>query len=145
MLYQVKKQNLFAEEIINNYYLVHCISADFALGKGIAVEFNKRFNLRNKLNDLNPNYLSGQFNPDCILIDRVFNLITKERYWHKPTYISMLNALIKLKQLCQDNQINKLAMPTIGCGLDKLNWNKVQYLIKSVFNDTKIDIIVCVK
>ena len=25
------------------YYLAHCISADFALGKGIAVEFNKRY------------------------------------------------------------------------------------------------------
>ena len=32
-----------------DYYLAHCISADFGMGKGIVVEFNKRFNLKNKL------------------------------------------------------------------------------------------------
>ena len=46
---------IYREEIINlfmvpdDYFLVHCISADFALGRGIAVEFNKRFNIKASL------------------------------------------------------------------------------------------------
>ena len=30
-------------------YLAHCISRDYALGAGIAVEFQRRFQLREKL------------------------------------------------------------------------------------------------
>lgn len=40
MIYKEEKRDLFS--VPNDYYLAHCISADFALGKGIAVEFNKQ-------------------------------------------------------------------------------------------------------
>ena len=40
MEYKEIKGNLF--DAPKDAYLVHCISADFALGAGIAVEFNKR-------------------------------------------------------------------------------------------------------
>lgn len=140
--YIIQKQNLFDKEIVDNYYLVHCISADFALGAGIAVEFNKLFNIKNKLQTLYPNYKFDKY--DCILIDKVFNLVTKDKCWHKPTYGSMLNALIKLKKLCKDNNVTKLAMPIIGCGLDRLEWDKVEELIKQIFKDTEIEIRVCV-
>ena len=36
-------------------------------------------------------------------------------------------------------------MPQIGCGLDKLDWNKVRTLIKEVFRPTNIEIIVFLK
>lgn len=29
-------------------------------------------------------------------------------------------------------------MPRIGCGLDKLEWNKVKEMIKEIFEDTDI-------
>lgn len=41
MIYKEEKRDLFS--VPDNYYLAHCTSADFALGKGIAVEFDKRF------------------------------------------------------------------------------------------------------
>ena len=37
----------------------------------------------------------------------------------------------------------KLAMPVIGCGLDKLEWSRVSEIIKLVFEKTDIDILVC--
>ena len=40
-------------------------------------------------------------------------------------------------------QIKRLAMPKIGCGLDKLKWEDVSKIIKDVFSDTDIEIIVC--
>ena len=43
------------------------------------------------------------------------------------------------------NGINKIAMPMIGCGLDKLNWDKVSQIIKETFKDTDIEILVCKK
>lgn len=36
--------------------------------------------------------------------------------------------------------VGKLAMPKIGCGLDRLNWDDVSYLIQDIFKDIDIEI-----
>ena len=41
MIYKEEVRDLFS--VPNDYYLAHCISADFGMGKGIVIEFNKRF------------------------------------------------------------------------------------------------------
>ena len=41
------------------------------------------------------------------------------------------------------NKINKISMPKIGCGLDGLQYDKVEKIIKEVFKDTNIEILVC--
>lgn len=82
MTFIEKKMNLF--EIPDKYYFAHCISADYALGAGIAVEFQKRFHLKQKLKDCGTNVF-----PDCIKLGRVFNLVTKSKYYNKPTYESL--------------------------------------------------------
>lgn len=148
MIYKEEKRDLFS--VSDDYYLAHCISADFALGKGIAVEFNKRFNMRQKLKDEFPDFIEDymhryKLDGECILIDRVLNLVTKERYYQKPTYKSMKQTLEMMKVVCLGNGIDKIAMPKIGCGLDRLEWSKVSEIIKEVFRDTDVEILVCVK
>ena len=126
--------------------LVHCISADFALGKGIAAEFQRRFQTRDRLRERYKDYLSRcreeKILGDCLPVDGVMNLVTKERYWGKPTYRSMEAALQALKRLCRQEGIEGLAMPCIGCGLDRLAWGKVSAMIREVFSDTACDILV---
>lgn len=135
MIYKEEKRNLF--DINEKYYLAHCISSDCKMGAGIAVEFQKRFNLRNALSKYNTNY------PICIQIGKVFNLITKDKYWHKPTYVSLTSTLFDMKNLAVDNNVKFIAMPKIGCGLDRLAWGKVREIIQDIFKDTDIEIIVC--
>lgn len=117
------------------------------MGKGIVVEFNRRFDMKSILQSKYPDYLNQftrhRIGGDCILEGRVLNLITKERYFHKPTIITMRIALQKMKQICLENSINKIAMPTIGAGLDRLNWNDVITQIKNVFADTNIEVLIC--
>jgi len=145
MIYEEEQRDLFL--VSEEYYLAHCISADFGMGKGIVVEFNKRFNMKYKLRNKYPNYLNEWYNSgyegDCIMEGRVLNLITKERYFHKPTYQSLRSALMVMKTICHKENITKIAMPVIGCGLDKLSWNKVSRIIKEVFSDSDIEILVC--
>jgi len=38
-----------------------------------------------------------------------------------------------------------LAIPLLGCGLDKLKWEKVSKMIQEVFQDDDLTIIVCIK
>lgn len=146
MFYKEEYKDLFS--VSNDYYLAHCISGDFAFGKGIVVEINKRFNMKKKLKEEFPNFIEEymhyyRIKGECILIDRVLNLVTKERYYQKPTYESISQALEMMKRVCIANNINKVAMPTIGCGLDRLKWNKVSKIIKEIFEDTDIEILVC--
>lgn len=73
------------------YSLAHCISADFALGAGIAKQFDTRFNMRYELFE---KYGSYHFTGGrCLKIGSVFNLVTKDKCWQKPTYKALREAL----------------------------------------------------
>lgn len=144
MTFTEKKGDLFS--IPSEYYLVHCISSDFALGAGIAKTFDEKYDMRYKLMQTYKGHPKTHDNKSYIgkalMIDNVFNLVTKERYWHKPVYKSLYNTLIDMKNQCIAHGITKLAMPRIGCGLDRLDWDRVSEMIKYVFADTDTDVIV---
>ena len=145
MNYLEKKQDLFS--VPEEYYLAHCISADFALGAGIAIAFDKKFDMRMKLKKAYPNFLyaynKANMQGACLLIDNVLNLVTKAKYYQKPTYATLYIALCHMRDTCQINNIKQIAMPAIGCGLDRLDWAKVSDMIKTIFKSTDIEILVC--
>ena len=126
--------NLFED----NNSLAHCVSQDLAMSKGIAVIFKEKFGNVDKL--LNQKKKIGE----CAFLkfdDRmIFYLITKNKYYHKPTYDNLRKSLCDMKKLCIDNDITKLSMPKIGCGLDKLDWNKVKGILSDIFSDLDIQI-----
>lgn len=152
MTYKEIQCDLF-ELDLDKYWFVQCISADFAMGKGIALKFNEVFDSKVGLTNMYDrsvvNALWNDFNGFCLIYNRTFNLVTKEHYWEKPTINTMRNALIDLKNWCihallYSNLVRfRLAMPRIGCGLDRLKWEQVRDLIHGVFDDTDVDITVC--
>ena len=142
MIFKEINGDLFESD--EKYTLVHCISADCAMGAGIAKTFDDRMPKMKKLlkRTIRENNMQGYF---AILYQgerNVINLITKERYWHKPTYSSLKTSLLNAKKIAIRNNIKYLAMPVIGCGLDRLQWSKVSVMIKEVFADTDIEIVV---
>ena len=139
MRYEEIKKNLF--EMDSKYTLAHCISSDCAMGAGIAVEFQKRFGLKSVL--LYEYSEDRRIHPTCIYAKGVMNLITKERYWHKPTEISMRYALESMYGVVKKHDIKFITMPKIGAGLDRLSWGKVREMIHEIFDDLDIEIIVC--
>ena len=144
MYLEERKQDIFT--MPSEYYLAHCISADFALGAGIAKEFSNRYSVKEKLLvNFSDKRFKLQSVGTCILIDKVFNLITKQRCYSKPTYENVKFALEDMKKICKTKEIKKIAMPKIGCGLDRLEWNKVKQIILDTFEDTDIEIVICIK
>ena len=89
---------------------------------------------------------SGQKPGGCAFLHRdnrfIYYLVTKQKYWHKPTYDTLTSSLEVMKSHCADNGVTHLCMPRIGCGLDGLQWNKVTAKIKEVFKDLDIKITV---
>jgi len=138
MYYREEKRDIFT--VPEDFYLAHCIASDLGMGKGIAVPMRKKFGLREKIKSSR----ESPVHPTCILVDRVFNLITKRRSCGKPTYTSLHKPLEIMRDIIVDEGIEKVAMPKIGCGLDRLQWPKVREMIHDLFKNVEVEILVCV-
>lgn len=133
-----RQQDLFQTQISCK---AQCISADCGMGKGIVIEFNNRYNTKQLM--LQKKREQGDFKiGDCIPIytnnEIIYHLITKECYYHKPTLHTMKQSLQSLKTQMLKANIDMIAIPKIGSGLDRLHWNDVKKLIQDVFADTSI-------
>lgn len=47
------------------------------------------------------------------------------------------------EKIIKNGNIKRLVMPKIGCGLDRLSWEKVEPMIKEIFKNLDIEIIIC--
>ncbi len=123
--------------------LCHCISSDFALGAGIAKRF-AQMGVKKQLCDNFPREWQGR--GYCLITETngtiVGNLVTKQRYFHKPTLETLQQALEDFREQAVESGITKVAMPKIGCGLDKLQWEDVREIIQGVLKDTDLDVFV---
>lgn len=138
MKYKEEHKNLFSVDF-KKYIPAHCISFDCKMGAGIAVPMRKKFKLGG-LKDVEPRLRK---NPICVYYNGVYNLITKSKYWHKPTYESIGTALISMRVHAEKHDIKHIVMPRIESGLDRLLWERVREIIMYVFENTDIEILVC--
>ncbi|XP_059153500.1 ADP-ribose glycohydrolase OARD1-like [Physella acuta] len=116
--------------------LVQCVSKDLHMGKGIAAEFKKRFGCENEAKAQKADV------GEVIVLPHghrhLFYLVTKTKYNNKPTMAQMKQCLLNLRDRCLERGVTVLAMPAIGCGLDKLIWEEVKEQIELAFGKTDI-------
>lgn len=118
--------------------LAHCVSECLTMGKGIAVEFKKRFG---RVEELRAQ--GARVGSVAVLADGdrwVYFLVTKRRFSHKPTLESVRAALECCRDHAVAHDVTRIAMPRIGCGLDGLRWEHVHALLCEVFSVTSIAI-----
>lgn len=133
------------------------------MGKGIALEFRKRFGRMDELIkqhkevgevatlDITPVATANTTATTVQTDDEkeknkkkkrcIFYMVTKEKFYQKPTYASLEKCLVALNSLCFKLGICSLSMPRIGCGLDRLQWDDVHSLLKRTMTSlTNIDV-----
>ena len=123
-----------------HHSLAHCISRDAKMGRGIAVQFRKRFGGRGEILELDVG-VGGV----AVLRrgDRyIYNLVTKERANGKPTYENIRRSLTAMKEHALQHNVVNISMPRIACGLDEMQWGRVKELLEFVFNKTNITLTV---
>lgn len=155
MIYNEIEQDLFKvnDELVTPdeplYDLAHCISADFAMAGGIAVEFNRRWDMKNRLitkcRHVFPqfDFTQGFAISENVGQFQVYNLVTKRHVEDLPTIYTIENALVSMKQQMKQSNSHRVAMPLIGCGIDRQNWNDVKAAIQKVFGNTNIEVLIC--
>lgn len=132
------------EDLFNmpsEYSLAHCVAQDMNMGSGIAVRFSQQFKRREEL--YSQRQRSGGL---AVLKDKeryIYYLVTKRESNGKPTMLTLWNSLQKLRKHIEDNNVKQLAIPRIGCGLDRLEWSEVKYMLECTFREVDVKITVC--
>ena len=118
----------------------HCVSYDLAMSAGIATQFVQLYpeleNLRPHYQNLKAGSLIAHFlsqNGNWI-----YNLVTKNKHYDKPTYYNLRKSLCRMKSHMLTYGIKEINLPQIGCGLDKLEWARVFNIILCLFANTDI-------
>lgn len=131
--------DLFDVEI--EWSLCHCVSKDLAMTAGIAVEFKKRFGGLPELQS------QGVEVGGVAVLQKgerfIYYLVTKNKYGGKPTMTTLQASLKAMREHMLKHDVKKLAMPHIGCGLDRLCWPAVQDLVLDVFDADEVELLAC--
>ncbi|XP_037822217.1 uncharacterized protein LOC119610890 [Lucilia sericata] len=121
-----------------NCALVHSISADFAMCSSIGMQFNCKYGPSNET--LKQYKHTGNV---AVLKEQkryVYNLVTKERNHERSTYIALFYALTATRDHMRQHGVKKLAIPRLGCGIDRLDWLRVKNILEMVFAEDEVDI-----
>lgn len=131
--------DIYGDLMTSTDSLCHCVSECLSMGKGIAVLFKNQFGCVDALKSQNIS-VGG-----VAVLDRtkeegrfIYYLITKPKYFHKPTYATLASSLAQMFQHMAAHGVTRVSMPEIGCGLDMLEWSKVREMLNTMLEGSGI-------
>ena len=124
-----------------NTVVAHCISTDAKMSKGFAETICRKVNgLQEYYRKTKPTVSSIIPYWDAESNNFIYNLVSKSKFLEKPTLDNLRISLKNMRRHALLNNITKISMPKIGCGLDKLQWTDVFKLIQDTFTYSGIQI-----
>ena len=141
-----KRGDIFEENVTAIVNPVNCVGV---MGKGLALEFKKRFPANyqayqeacsNSLVVLGRVYI---FKTNSIHgLKYILNFPTKHHWKDRSRIKDIENGLNDLMGVLLEFEIGSVAIPALGCGLGGLDWKDVSKLIEETFSDVNKKIIV---
>ncbi|KAJ8941740.1 hypothetical protein NQ318_023337 [Aromia moschata] len=128
-----------------DFCLAHCVAADLRMSRGIALTFKKAFGQLEELRRQRPE-VGRVLQITAAEQEKersVFYLVTKQLSHHKPTYQTVWDTLVELRDVLLSQSISSLAIPKIASGLDGLDWRVIRSMLEVLFRFTGIEILVC--
>lgn len=129
--------------------LVNTVNTMGVMGKGIALQFKEaypeNFRVYKKACD------NKELAPGKLLLVReldlsgervIINFPTKTQWWLKSKYSYVEDGLKELARVIEEENIQSIAIPPLGCGNGGLKWEKVKALIEKYLTGLEADIIV---
>ena len=72
----------------------------------------------------------------------IFKLVTRQRFYVKPSYYSLSSRFCSLAKKIEAKGITKIALTKLGCGLIRLNRDTVLRLIERNFANSNVNVII---
>ncbi|KAJ8951518.1 hypothetical protein NQ318_000214 [Aromia moschata] len=127
-----------------DFCLAHCVAADLRMSRGIALTFKKAFGQLEELRRQRPE-VGRVLQITAAEQEKersVFYLVTKQLSHHKPTYQTVWDTLVELRDVLLSQSISSLAIPKIASGLDGLDWRVIRSMLEVLFRFSGIEILV---
>ena len=123
----------------SNESTAQCVSADFKMAAGVAREIKQQFPMRKPTSN---SVRQKALWPHNIEKPQrfVYHMIAKQRYFHKPTHKALRASLLAFKSHAETNNVTRISMPRIRCGLDQLDWQKIRDMIQDVFHGSTVQV-----
>lgn len=136
MIKIIKNGNLLDSDATAIVNTVNCIGAS---GKGIALEFKKKYPKETLI-------YKKACQQDIVKTGRMFvvpiennrwiiNFPTKQHWRNESKLEWIKDGLDDLHTLLKNSKLESIAIPPLGCGLGKLDWNIVKPLIINKLSD----------
>ncbi|KAJ8949389.1 hypothetical protein NQ318_007485, partial [Aromia moschata] len=117
-----------------DFCLAHCVAADLRMSRGIALTFKKAFGQLEELRRQRPE-VGRVLQITAAEQEKersVFYLVTKQLSHHKPTYQTVWDTLVELRDVLLSQSISSLAIPKIASGLDGLDWRVIRSMLEEI-------------
>ena len=116
--------------------LAHCISPDLKISSGIARSFKRKFPYNFPESTNSPHFVQQ-------IDDRfIYHSVTKKHFLQKPTYDSLRQSLEAMTNHANKHKVTQVSKPKTDCALDRLEWQKVERLIKEICAQSNLTITV---
>lgn len=116
-----------------------------AMGKGIAVEFKKRFPAMYR--EYKQRCADGTFGLGDVFFwedgdARVFNLGT-QKTWRSGAVMSAIEASVeRMLAIAEERGVSRIGLPRVGAGLGGLKWSEVRNAIEAKAAGSKVELVV---
>lgn len=118
------------------YCLVGAFSTDMKFEVGTPGLFNRMFDITNRIDEKCKVGTAKR-------IDNLYMLFVKESSYDMPDYGALEQALDDLREKLIKKKVKKIAMPKICTGTGNLDWQEIEDLICTIFDEDDIEILVC--
>lgn len=130
--------------------LVNTVNTVGVMGKGLALQFKKRYPKNFELyaeacrrGEVQTGKLFVTQEGDLLGSVWIINFPTKQ-HWKHPSRLEWVESgLADLRRVIEEHAIKSIAIPPLGCGLGGLDWPTVKALIEEALNDiVSVDVMV---
>ena len=130
VLYEEKQVDLLSVPVY--YHIAHCIPADLSFWGETANKIDLLYNMKQQI--LEYEWYAVK-KGTAFLVDNVYNLIVTNKKFERPTLEDLKVCVLDMAKDCILGNVKYLAMPHIGCGHNKLNWEDVKPMILDCFEE----------
>lgn len=112
--------------------------SDVDVGVGLPKLINDTYHLEKKLSG--ESYDTGTSH----IVGNVAMLIVKESCYDRADEDYLRSALEDLREKCESNGYDRIAMPKICCGNNGMKWKVIKKMIKETFKGSDVFVMICV-
>ena len=140
---KITEVNMNLITVPQGWYIAHAISADLNFKVGLPAVMDRVYHIEQRMKKI---FDEDEIKPGYTFqLGNLFNLVVKDSTYDAPDIDSLMDALVGMRDYLEDEEADRLAIPKLCCGRNGLEWEEVLETIKFVFEDSDIEIMVCIQ